>query len=218
MKKLLEIEIYFKGNHQGVQPPTNPSQSGGFQQPTGGNNPQYVIVPYPINLGGMPANSNCPCFYVESQGNKTQPPTYQPPTHVQGPPSNQLGPVYQGGQYAYIGFIPIVFYPHCGNNINQIQQEVRPAFPGAWTVPYLCSTCSQQQNTQHPGPTQPQPGSTQQPIKPPTQVPPQRPLPPTGQKPVQPPKPSQPNYETLAGEERQASDIEINGFYDTIVN
>jgi hypothetical protein len=46
--------------------------------------------------------------------------------------------------YGVIGFVPIIFYPNCGNGA-QVQQQIQPMFPYAIAVPYSCASCGQGQ-------------------------------------------------------------------------
>lgn len=136
-----------------VQPGSGPQQpSFGGQYPGYFAYPQFLIIPYPIALSGVPGG--CPCYYMESQNNGTSSPhgTQPPPTHPQTPPGQQ----FQGAGIP-AGFLasPLLFYPACGTNGQQVQQQVQQMFTGAVPVPYACDACAKQQEAQQQAQKQP---------------------------------------------------------------
>lgn len=83
------------------------------------------------------------------QGNGTQSGQTSPS------PTTTPAPAYPQQQFGVIGFIPVIFYPHCGNP-QEVQQQIQPIFPSAIHVPYSCSACAAaaqgQQQQQQPQP------------------------------------------------------------------
>lgn len=146
------------------QPGSGPQQPGhGPQQPSPtGHNPQYpfaypqfIIVPYPIALSGVPGG--CPCYYMESQNNGTQSTQGTQPPQAVGQPAQQHPQAPQGQQFQG-GYIPVellaaplIFYPACGGNGQHVQQQVQQMFTGAVPVPYACDACAKQQAQQQQG-------------------------------------------------------------------
>lgn len=172
---------YPTGTHQGVQPPTQPPGNGQYQpgtnvpqQPGNGpyqpitnppqhpatgfpSYPQFIIVPYPIPMAGVPGG--CPCYYMQQNNTQAQSQGGQATQAVAQPAPTQQYPVPQSppypGNYGTAGFFayPIIFYPACGANV---QQQVQQMFTGAVPVPYSCDACAQAAQQQQQQQAQPQ--------------------------------------------------------------
>lgn len=90
------------------------------------------IIPYPLPI--VPNPGSCPCYFVPSSSNSTNQ-QYQQPTF-------DLNNLPEG---AVIGFVPVVFYPSCGQSASKdfLSSKLEPVFPSAYQVPYKCSYCEQ---------------------------------------------------------------------------
>lgn len=112
------------------------------------------LVPYPLPI--VPVPGLCPCYLVEPSANGTAgnasaptPPPYRPPPQY-GPPAQQPAGL---PPYAFIGFIPVIFYPYCPGNGSDPGQMLQPMFPSAVLAPYPCSQCGSGSGEQLPPPT-----------------------------------------------------------------
>lgn len=133
----------------GTNIPQQPPSGGQIPQYPIAGQPQFIIVPYPIS--GVP--SNCPCYYMQSQNNTTTAPqgTQPPQATAQPAPAQQppQGQQFTGGYFPAGLFLhPFIFFPSCGGNGQQVQQQVQQMFTGAVPVPYACDACAQQQAQQ----------------------------------------------------------------------
>lgn len=123
------------GSNLGVQPPSTYPTTPNPNVFVPGSQPPFFIIPYPFQFA-----PTCPCYAVEPAGNQSS--QQQQQLQVQQQSQTQSGnqnaqlqwqSQNQYGQYA-IGFIPVLFVPHCfnGNVSGQYLQ-----------VPYPCSQCNQ---------------------------------------------------------------------------
>lgn len=118
----------------GVQPPTTsvttPNPSGFLP----GNHPPFFIIPYPF-----PIAPSCPCYAVQPTGNYSSQNQQQLQLQQQNQQSNQNAQIQWQSQNQYaIGFIPVLFVPHCspGSHSHQVSGQYLQ-------VPYPCSQCNQ---------------------------------------------------------------------------
>lgn len=93
------------------------------------------IIPYPLPI--VPNPGSCPCYFVPPTSNSTNQ-QYQQPTF-------DLNNLPEG---AVIGFVPVVFYPSCGQSASKevLSSKLEPVFPSAYQVPYKCSYCEQSES------------------------------------------------------------------------
>lgn len=101
-----------------------------------GNQPPFFIIPYPF-----PIAPSCPCYAIEPSGNyssQNQQQLQWQQQQVQQSNQNAQFQWQSQSQYA-IGFIPVLFVPHCssGNHSQQFSGQ----FP--IQVPYPCTQCNQ---------------------------------------------------------------------------
>lgn len=123
------------GGNLGVQPPSTLSTTPNPNTFVPGNQPPFFIIPYPF-----PIAPSCPCYGIEPTGNYSLQNQQQLESQQQAQQSNQNAqfPWQSLSQYA-IGFIPVLFVPHCsfGNHSQQFAGQ----FP--IQVPYPCNQCNQ---------------------------------------------------------------------------
>jgi hypothetical protein len=114
----------------GVQPPS--TQAPSTPNP---NQPPFFIIPYPF-----PFAPTCPCYQIAPSGNYSSQNQHQLQSQQQQQQQQQQGNQFQWqSQHQYaIGFIPVLFVPHCfnGNHSNQLSGQYLQ-------VPYPCSQCNQ---------------------------------------------------------------------------
>lgn len=93
-----------------------------------GGYPPLYFIPYPF-----PIAPTCPCYYMHSHGSSGNFSAQQSNSQFQWQSQ------FQNQQPYVIGFIPVLFVPHCmppNGNPNQI--------PGQFMqVPYPCAQCNQ---------------------------------------------------------------------------
>lgn len=128
------------GGNIGVQPPsTRPTTTPNPNTFIPGNHPPFFIIPYPF-----PIAPSCPCYFVEPTGNHSSQNQQQIQWQQQMQQSNQNAQVQWQSQLQYqyaIGFIPVLFMPHCapGNHSNQVSGQYLQAS-------YPCAQCNQSPN------------------------------------------------------------------------
>jgi hypothetical protein len=111
----------------GVQPPsTQPTTTPNPNVFIPGNQPPFFIIPFPF-----PMAPSCPCYYFEPSNSSSQ-------SQQQMQQNNQNTQIQWQSQHQYaIGFIPVLFLPHCANNhSNQVSgQYLQTSYP--------CAQCNQ---------------------------------------------------------------------------
>lgn len=121
----------------GVQPPsTRPTTTPNPNSFVPGNRPPFFIIPYPF-----PIVPSCPCYFIEPTGNYSSQHQQQLQWQQQLEQSNQLSNSqyqWQSQNQYVIGFIPVLFVPHCssGNHSNQVSGQYLQ-------LPYPCAQCNQ---------------------------------------------------------------------------
>lgn len=123
------------GGNLGVQPPSTRPTTPNPHNFIPGNQPPFFIIPYPF-----PIAPSCPCYAIEPTGNYSSQNQQQSQWQQQAQQGNQNAQFQWQSQSQYaIGFIPVLFVPHCssGNHSQQFSGQ----FP--FQVPYPCSQCNQ---------------------------------------------------------------------------
>lgn len=118
----------------GVQPPSTRPTTPNPNVFVPVNQPPFFIIPYPF-----PIAPTCPCYAVEPTGNYSSQNQQQLQWQQQMQQSNQNAQFQWQSQSQYaIGFIPVLFVPHCsfGNHSNQVSGQYLQ-------VPYPCAQCNQ---------------------------------------------------------------------------
>jgi hypothetical protein len=125
----------------GVQPPsTLPPSTPNPNVFMPGSQPPFFIIPFPF-----PFAPTCPCYQIEPTGNYSSQNQLQLPWQQQQQQPQQQQQHQQTNQFQWqsqhqfaIGFIPVLFVPHCfnGNHSNQVSGQYLQ-------VPYPCSQCNQ---------------------------------------------------------------------------
>jgi hypothetical protein len=118
----------------GVQPPSTRPTTPNPNTFVPGNQPPFFIIPFPF-----PFAPSCPCYQLEPTGNYSSENQQQLQQQQQIQQSNQNSQFQWQSQSQYaIGFIPVLFVPHCfsGNHSNQVSGQYLQ-------VPYPCSQCNQ---------------------------------------------------------------------------
>lgn len=122
------------GGNLGVQPPSIRPTTPNPNILVPGYQPQFFIIPYPF-----PIAPSCPCYGIEPAGNHSS----QNQQQLQWQQAQQINQNSQlqwqsQSQYA-IGFIPVLFVPHCSPSNHS--QQFSGQFP--IQVPYPCTQCNQ---------------------------------------------------------------------------
>lgn len=124
------------GSNLGVQPPSTRPTTPNPNLFVPGNQAPFFIIPYPFQFA-----PTCPCYAVEPAGNQSTQQQQQQQLQVQQQSQTQLGNQnaqlqwQSQNQYA-IGFIPVLFVPHCFTGNHQLSGQYLQ-------VPYPCSQCNQ---------------------------------------------------------------------------
>ncbi|CRK93639.1 CLUMA_CG007169, isoform A [Clunio marinus] len=115
----------------GVQPPSTRPTTPNPNLYVPGNQPPFFIIPFPF-----PFAPTCPCYFAEPKGNYSSQNQQQMQWQQHMEQNNQW---QSQVQYA-IGFIPVLFVPHCSpsNHSNQLSGQYLQ-------VPYPCAQCNQSQ-------------------------------------------------------------------------
>lgn len=118
----------------GVQPPATKPTTPNPNIWNPGYQPPFFIIPYPF-----PIAPSCPCYAVEPTGSQSSPHQHHQQALGQWQNQNQFGnssaQLQWQSQFA-IGFIPVLFTPHCFSGGQQM--------PGQYLqVPYPCAQCNQ---------------------------------------------------------------------------
>lgn len=125
------------GGNLGVQPPsTRPTTTPNPNLFVPGYQPSFFIIPFPF-----PFAPTCPCYFVEPTGNHSMQ-NQQQLQWQQQMQSNQNAQIQWQSQHQYaIGFIPVLFVPHCApsNLSNQVSGQYLQAS-------YPCAQCNQSPN------------------------------------------------------------------------
>lgn len=130
----------------GVQPPSTVSTTPNPNTFIPGGHPPFYFIPFPFPLA-----PSCPCYYMQSAGNHSsqhQQQSQWQQQSQQGNQNTQFQQNQQGNQNAQfqwqsqqqfaIGFIPVLFIPHCssGDHSHQVAGQYLQ-------LPYPCAQCNQ---------------------------------------------------------------------------
>lgn len=118
----------------GVQPPSTVSTTPNPNVFMPGSHLPFFIIPYPF-----PIAPSCPCYYMEPTGNHSSQHQQQLQWQQQSQHSNQNAQFQWQSQQQYaIGFIPVLFVPHCApaNHSHQVSGQYLQ-------LPYPCAQCNQ---------------------------------------------------------------------------